>query len=190
MDDSTADQRLPHKLEPNQPVSLDVLKSVGVIHFFIDVDDDGAYVWVTNHVINLCYMEIRLYGVVLCCFLWILYCCNRIDIYYIYCKCFRMTVVTILCPAQGMMYYAFSHFCTSHTCTVLSSNKQKLHLAFLKLKFFHVKWRHQPSLKKVPTSFCFKQWMIRIIMWIFYIFGSVKLWFQCVKTLSNVYWCF
>ena len=43
MDDSTADQRLPHKLEPNQPVTLDELKDIGVLHYFIDVDDNGDY---------------------------------------------------------------------------------------------------------------------------------------------------
>lgn len=43
MDNEATDQRLPHKLEPNQPVSLDHLAMLGVLYFHFTVDDDKAY---------------------------------------------------------------------------------------------------------------------------------------------------
>eukprot|EP00798_Chlamydomonas_sp_ICE-L_P022316 gene22316-29389_t len=39
MDDSTDDQRLPHKLEPDQPAPLDVLKKLGVLYWRVDADN-------------------------------------------------------------------------------------------------------------------------------------------------------
>ncbi|CAL8294177.1 unnamed protein product [Arctogadus glacialis] len=38
MDSSDEDQRLPHKLSPNQPVSLDELKKIGVLHWKLNAD--------------------------------------------------------------------------------------------------------------------------------------------------------
>eukprot|EP00243_Klebsormidium_subtile_P008434 TRINITY_DN39_c0_g1_i1.p1 TRINITY_DN39_c0_g1~~TRINITY_DN39_c0_g1_i1.p1 ORF type:complete len:194 (+),score=64.23 TRINITY_DN39_c0_g1_i1:39-620(+) len=38
MDESDADQRLPHKLEPNQPVSREQLAELGVLHWVLDAD--------------------------------------------------------------------------------------------------------------------------------------------------------
>lgn len=39
MDDSDADQRQPHKLEPNQPVSGKQLEELGVLHWVLDADN-------------------------------------------------------------------------------------------------------------------------------------------------------
>jgi len=39
MDSSEADQRLPHQLDPPEPVSLDYLKKVGVLYWKIDADN-------------------------------------------------------------------------------------------------------------------------------------------------------
>lgn len=39
MDDSDADQRLPHKLEPNEPCSLETLRSLGVLSWKLDADN-------------------------------------------------------------------------------------------------------------------------------------------------------
>ena len=33
IDDSDEDQRMPHKLNPNQPVSLEDLQKLGIFHF-------------------------------------------------------------------------------------------------------------------------------------------------------------
>ncbi|MCJ8736643.1 hypothetical protein PDJAM_G00014910 [Pangasius djambal] len=38
MDDSTADQRLPHKLHPNQPVSVQELQDIGVWYWKLNAD--------------------------------------------------------------------------------------------------------------------------------------------------------
>uniref|UniRef100_A0A7R9VYE4 Acireductone dioxygenase n=1 Tax=Chlamydomonas euryale TaxID=1486919 RepID=A0A7R9VYE4_9CHLO len=38
MDDSSEDQRLPHKLEPNQPVSPSALRKLGVLYWKMDAD--------------------------------------------------------------------------------------------------------------------------------------------------------
>lgn len=38
MDDSSEDQRLPHRLEPNQPVSLEALLELGVSYWKLDAD--------------------------------------------------------------------------------------------------------------------------------------------------------
>eukprot|EP00882_Tetradesmus_deserticola_P003060 GHRQ01003249.1.p1 GENE.GHRQ01003249.1~~GHRQ01003249.1.p1 ORF type:complete len:204 (+),score=81.74 GHRQ01003249.1:111-722(+) len=38
MDDSDADQRLPHRLEPNQPCSLQALRALGVLSWKLDAD--------------------------------------------------------------------------------------------------------------------------------------------------------
>lgn len=35
MDDSDADQRLPHKREPHAPLSLDDLKTLGVLYWCV-----------------------------------------------------------------------------------------------------------------------------------------------------------
>jgi 1,2-dihydroxy-3-keto-5-methylthiopentene dioxygenase len=39
MDSSDADQRLPHKLEPNEPVTGEKLDQLGVLSWHLDVDD-------------------------------------------------------------------------------------------------------------------------------------------------------
>jgi hypothetical protein len=39
MDDLDADQRQPHKLEPNQPVSGKQLEELGVLHWVLDADN-------------------------------------------------------------------------------------------------------------------------------------------------------
>jgi len=39
MDSSDEDQRLPHQLTPNEPVSLEKLAAVGVLHWTIDAED-------------------------------------------------------------------------------------------------------------------------------------------------------
>lgn len=39
MDSSDADQRLPHQLDPPQPVSMDYLTKIGVLYWKIDVDN-------------------------------------------------------------------------------------------------------------------------------------------------------
>ncbi|XP_056420081.1 acireductone dioxygenase [Hyla sarda] len=39
MDDSEEDQRKPHQLQPNQPVSLDELRPLGVHYFRLDADN-------------------------------------------------------------------------------------------------------------------------------------------------------
>jgi hypothetical protein len=38
MDASDADQRLPHQCEPNEPVSLEALKELGVNYWSLDAD--------------------------------------------------------------------------------------------------------------------------------------------------------
>ncbi|XP_062379028.1 acireductone dioxygenase [Sardina pilchardus] len=38
MDDSDEDQRLPHKLDPNQPVSLEELQKIGVFYWRLNAD--------------------------------------------------------------------------------------------------------------------------------------------------------
>lgn len=38
MDDSDADQRLEHRLQPNKPVSMDKLAALGVLHWKLDAD--------------------------------------------------------------------------------------------------------------------------------------------------------
>ena len=47
MDSSDEDQRLPHQLEPPQPVSLEQLADIGVLYFNIPVDDQGEYKYVS-----------------------------------------------------------------------------------------------------------------------------------------------
>lgn len=43
MDSSDADQRLPHQLDPPQPVSIESLAKIGVLYFNINVDDQGEF---------------------------------------------------------------------------------------------------------------------------------------------------
>ncbi|XP_046893061.1 1,2-dihydroxy-3-keto-5-methylthiopentene dioxygenase isoform X1 [Hypomesus transpacificus] len=38
IDDSDEDQRMPHKLNPNQPVSLEDLQKLGIFHFKLNAD--------------------------------------------------------------------------------------------------------------------------------------------------------
>lgn len=42
MDDSDADQRLPHKREPNVPVSLDALRELGVLYWHLDPEAESS----------------------------------------------------------------------------------------------------------------------------------------------------
>ncbi len=44
MDDSKEDQRLPHRLEPNKPVSVEELRALGLLYFHFDLDGPEA-VW-------------------------------------------------------------------------------------------------------------------------------------------------
>ncbi|CAI5983360.1 unnamed protein product, partial [Closterium sp. NIES-64] len=38
MDDKTDDQRLPHRLDPNQPCSLETLSELGILYWKLDAD--------------------------------------------------------------------------------------------------------------------------------------------------------
>jgi len=43
MDSSDEDQRLPHQLDPPQPVSLADLEQLGIVYYNIEIDSEGEY---------------------------------------------------------------------------------------------------------------------------------------------------
>nr|XP_057946360.1 acireductone dioxygenase isoform X1 [Doryrhamphus excisus] len=60
MDTSDEDQRQPHKLKPNQPVSLETLKNLGVIHWKLNADiyDDDPELQLIRKEQGYSYMDI------------------------------------------------------------------------------------------------------------------------------------
>ncbi|MEW5306061.1 MAG: hypothetical protein WDW38_010002 [Sanguina aurantia] len=60
MDDSTVDQRLPHRCEPNQPAALSKLAQLGVLYWQLDADahETDPKLAAIRKVYNYSYMEI------------------------------------------------------------------------------------------------------------------------------------
>ncbi|XP_061824510.1 acireductone dioxygenase [Nerophis lumbriciformis] len=60
MDNSDEDQRKPHKLQPNQPVSLETLKNIGVFHWKLnaDIHEDDPQLQLIREEQGYSYMDI------------------------------------------------------------------------------------------------------------------------------------